>query len=80
MITIEIGPYIAPNSLQAVSIGYAPEKSKNCPFFIKSANGLTSTFKTPEKLRYELRNTWNYRGAEIVVRGLLEDIDRKVLT
>lgn len=57
-----------------VSIGYAPEKSRNCPFFIKSANGLTSSFKTPEKLRYELRNTWNYAGAERIVKDLMEII------
>jgi len=58
------------NGLQASAIGYAPNKSRNCPFYIKSTNGLTSTFKTLEKLRYELRNTWQFSGAEKATKEL----------
>jgi hypothetical protein len=71
---IEISPYFAPNNLIAVEIGYAPEKSKNCPWFVKSKNGLTSTFKSAEKLAYELRNTWNYPTAYNAVNALKTDI------
>lgn len=77
---LEISPYFAPINLTAVEIGYAPEKSKNCPWYVKSENGLTSSFKTSEKLAYELRNTWNYPTAYNAVNALKSDIQQNSLT
>jgi hypothetical protein len=61
-----------------MQIGHAPERSRIAPYFIKSTNGLKSGFKTLEKLRYELRNTWNYASAEKVTRELRDKISEAV--